>query len=106
MAQWLDREKDTDLYIGAGTLLPFVAGWACGEGISGRGPEVLSSLIVGDKNEMVICFMVMISMRLQTLGLQSARHTAGLPWGVKGFPWFGGIRLFFKRGCLFYLLLM
>lgn len=106
MAQWLDREKDTDLDIGAGTLLPFVAGWACGEGISGCGPEVLSSLIVGDKNEMVICLMVMISMRLQTLELQSARHTAGFPSGVKGFPWFGGIRLFFKRGCLFSLLLM
>lgn len=59
---------------------------------------------MGDKNEMVICFMVMISMRLQTAGLQSARHTAGLPLGARGFPWFGGIHLFFKRGCLFSLL--
>lgn len=61
---------------------------------------------MGDKSEMVICFMVMISMRLQTPGLPSARHTAGLPLGARGFPWFGGIHLFFKRGCLFSLLLM
>ena len=83
-----------------------VAGWAWEEAIFGRGPEVSSSLIVGDKKEVVICFMVMTSMRLQTPGLQSACHTAGLPLGARGFPWFGGFHLFFKRGCLFSLLLM
>lgn len=59
---------------------------------------------MGDENEMVICFMVMISTRLQTVGLQQARHTAGLPLGARGFPWYGGLHLFFKRGCLFSLL--
>lgn len=38
--------------------------------------------------------------------LQSARHAAGFPLGVRGFPWFGGIRLFFEGACLFSLLLM
>lgn len=83
-----------------------MAGGAWEEGIFGRGPEVLSSLIVGEKKEMVICLMVMTSTRLQTPGLRSARHTAGLPLGARGFPWFGAFHLFFKRGCLFSLLLM
>lgn len=56
---------------------------------------------MGDKNKVVICVMETASTRLQDQAA-SARHAAGFPLGVRGFPWFGGIRLFLKGACLFF----
>lgn len=83
-----------------------IADWAWGEGIFGCGPEVLSSLVVGDKKRAGYLLYGNDLHEAPNSWAQSARHAAGLPLGARGFPWFGEIHLFFKRGCLFSLLLM
>lgn len=53
-----------------------VVGWAYGEGLLGRGPAAWTSLLVGHKNEVVICFMETASVRLQrpSCSLQGTRQ--------------------------------